>query len=111
MTDHNTVADVLDDAADLIEKRGLWQASKPGTATGDCVVLAVAEAALEDVPLAMNAQDALAQLVGLADERGHCHGQDLIRWNDDPARTKQEVLDAFRAAAKAERKLADGIEP
>jgi hypothetical protein len=46
------------------------------------------------------ARAALAKQVGLNPDRA---GNWLANWNDDPLRTRQQVLDTFRAAAKAER--------
>jgi hypothetical protein len=99
------VADVLDDAADWLETHEWIQ--------GD---LYVHNAALETIgacsvgilgysahPAAQKlaARDALAKQLDIAPEsRG---GVWLADWNDAPERTKQQVLDAFRAAAKAER--------
>jgi hypothetical protein len=103
----NEIADVLDDAADYIEKHGWVQ----GAAFDDY---------LHRTPAAC-AYGALSQVA--ADGQGrvlYAAQRDLEvfvgtrwigEWNDDPARTKQEVLDAFRAAAKQQRRLADAEVP
>jgi hypothetical protein len=89
------VADVLDDAADLLERNG-WA---PGIGDGGhCALGALYHVAgpshRRENQLAV---DALVAALGL--ERGYA----VAVWNDDPGRTKQQVLDAFRAAAKQER--------
>jgi hypothetical protein len=89
------VADVLDDAADLLEREGwiqgdLWRRDSYG---GRCALGAICDAALDN----RNVRVAAARAV-LGGSSTY-----LVDWNDTPGRTKQEVLDAFRAAAKQER--------
>jgi hypothetical protein len=87
------VADVLDDAADLLERGGWIQEALYDSEGGFCSVGALYEVC-ED-PLVRNA--AYGALFPLNGRRS------VADWNNDPSRTMQEVLDAFRAAAKAER--------
>lgn len=97
---HESVSDVLDDAADYIEQHGWCQESMDGTSR--CLSMAMSEVAPSDA-LWKSAFEAVERAVGI-------RGVSLICWNDHPGRTKQEVLDALRAAAKAERRLADGLD-
>jgi hypothetical protein len=92
------VADVLDDAADLLERKG-WA---PGVGGGGRCALG----ALYSVARATDALRQRASRV-LADSLGLPSGYRIAQWNDDPARTKQQVLDAFRTAAKVERMCPD----
>jgi hypothetical protein len=100
MTDHTEVADVLDGAADLIEKvgwaQGMWRTDKGEV----CITQAIADAS----PFRTCSY---REVVPLRDVIGLPWDMSLVRWNDAPGRTEQEVLDALRASAKAERRLAD----
>jgi Fe-S-cluster formation regulator IscX/YfhJ len=87
------VADVLDDAADLIERGGWIQNALYDHAGGFCSVGALYEICPTDFPR-WRTYAALRSVIG---------GRSLAEWNNDPSRTKQQVLDAFRAAAKQER--------
>jgi hypothetical protein len=93
------IADVLDDAADYLEPRR-WGQAPPGKHTPDSGYCALGVLGVvgrgRHLPKAA-AIGALVRMLGL-DE-----GWDLALWNDAPGRTKQQVLDAFRGAAKAER--------
>lgn len=109
MTDHNAVADVLDDAADYIEKNG-WVQCKPGRYVetgGDCASNALVEVGEwgETLQVAHAALASSAEIPGWStlDQAWNA----VQEWNDEPERTKQEVLDAFRLAAKSERRLSD----
>ncbi len=89
------IADVLDDAADLLEREGWIQGAGHGP-VGRCAMVAIGRAALADVHSYEVARDVFAEAVGAG----------ITDWNDAPERNKQQVLDAFRAAAKAERMAA-----
>jgi hypothetical protein len=91
------VADVLDDAADLLECGGWIQEALYDSEGGFCSVGALYEVC-ED-PLVRNA--AYGALFPLNGRRS------VADWNNDPLRTKQQVLDAFRTAAKVERMCPD----
>jgi hypothetical protein len=83
----------LDDAADRIEQRG-WVQGHTSSDEGLCLIYALGEATRVNAPSKWRTvSDSLQRIVGL----------DLVDWNDAPGRTKQQVLDAFRAAAKQER--------
>jgi hypothetical protein len=92
------VADVLDDAADLIEYGG-WIRGALEDRGAHCALGALVVVDLENQYRYL-ARAALAKQVGLNPDRA---GNWLANWYDDPLRTRQEVLDAFRAAAKQER--------
>lgn len=105
MTTHAEAADVLDDAADHIERHGWWGGGEyePKTA---CAVLAISEVTkggMTHLETCRSLAASLSLKIG-EDDYGVA---ELVFWNDAPERTKQEVLDAFRAAAKAERRLDD----
>lgn len=119
MTDHEAVARVLDDAADLIERDG-WCQRQLGTPDGRvCTMGAIAKTlgCYETQPsgfgawgndyhvtaLVQSSNRALVEVI----EADPALLWPVPAWNDDPARTKQEVLDALRAAAKSELKAAD----
>jgi hypothetical protein len=97
------VADVLDDAADWLETHRWIQddlvIEHDKKVIGACS-LGVLTQSVHPVSQRLTARDALARHLGI-DTRGD-NGW-LARWNDAQGRTKQQVLDAFRAAAKQER--------
>jgi hypothetical protein len=92
------VADVLDDAADLLEREG-WIQGALEDRGAHCALGALVDVDLENQYRYL-ARAALAKQVGLNPDRA---GNWLANWNDDPLRTRQEVLDAFRAAANHDR--------
>jgi hypothetical protein len=92
------VADVLDDAADRLEREG-WIQGDLVTGDGFCALGALLQA--NTAKDRLDARDALGRVLGIAPAL--TPGTWLTGWNDDPSRTKQQVLDAFRAAAKQER--------
>jgi hypothetical protein len=89
MTDHNEVADVLDGAADIIERDGWCQ----GALERDGAVCAIGALTMAMRPTVARdrAFAALARRLG---------GDSVARWNDAPERTKQEVLDLFRTSGR-----------
>jgi hypothetical protein len=92
------VADLLDDAADLLE-RSVWLQGRAGGVGEFCAESVLWSAAGgrditgEQNALRLAAYRALAGLTTYPP----------FIWNDRPGRTKQEVLDAFRKAAKYQR--------
>jgi hypothetical protein len=88
------VADVLDDAADLLE-RGQWIQHLESDGQGGRCAFGAIEAVAPSRVYACCAESVLLHTV---DRSGN-----IASWNDAPGRTKQQVLDAFRAAAKQER--------
>lgn len=107
------VAETLDKAADLLEK-GWFQGSYCSDPTDPnpscvCVVGAVLLASgyglctaehIEKIPAIL----ALTKHLGFTRALGAKQSLDpgetsIVAWNDDPARTKQEVVDAVRNAA------------
>lgn len=115
MTDHNEVADVLDGAADVIERDGWHQGDFYPGHQGY-----VWDGGGEGLPKCARAAVYAAGAVGICQHEAAMRalaaaaGRDLwwtiATWNDAPERTEQEVLDAFRKAAKHERAAADGID-
>jgi hypothetical protein len=104
--DHIAVADVLDDAADYIEKHGWCQNRLTDIAGRVCAAGAIRAAlgiAESEIPgdTYHAVRHAIYRVAPLT------HEVPLPSWNDAPDRTEQDVLDMFRAAAKAERRLAD----
>lgn len=109
MSNHTEVADVLDDAADYIEEHGLQRNASKGANGQLCSMRSIDSAAWRveagvSWRLCWDAAEALAKAAGL---RGYAC---VPAWNDDPETPEQTVLDAFRAAAKLQRRLADGLE-
>jgi hypothetical protein len=93
----DATADVLDDAADLLEREG-WIQRDDKTEHGRCAVGALIETESEH---RWAARDRLLLEIGRSCRTNPTRR--LMIWNDAPGRTKQQVLDAFRAAAKQER--------
>jgi len=97
------VADVLDSAADYIERHGWTQGVLKSAAGKVCAGGAIVCLSSRDIKI--------AALSALASQLGDHARSPLIAvpyWNDAPDRTEQQVLDALRAAAKSQRTLADG---
>jgi hypothetical protein len=89
------IADVLDDAADLLERAG-WIQGKTGDPDG-------ARCALGAIAGVTAYPDSSEIFVRSALRIEEAVGGSLALWNDAPERTKQQVLDTFRLAAKQER--------
>lgn len=91
------IADVLDDAADYIEQYGHFKGDGHGPGDIDtapaCAIGAINSALNWGIGTSVVA-DAL---------QGVVPADSLVAWNDAPERTKQQVLDAFRKAAKQQR--------
>ncbi len=85
----NAVADNLDGAADYIEKHGWWRGPAGFGPQGQACALNAL----------FNARSELTIMQALYCLRKHVGGR-VPTWNDAPGRTKQEVLDALRGAAK-----------
>lgn len=109
-------ADVLDRAADIIERNGWWRksyydfgavGSKPKCELACCARGAINLAANGRTPdrlsnLGEDALHALERYLGISGE----HPDSVADWNDEPGRTVEEVIAALRGAAKAEREAA-----
>lgn len=107
------LADILDDAADLLERKG-WIQGRYSNENGHCAVGAITrvcglyDAVSLTVPdmVEVRSQIEAAYQVErvlrniLAERGGPLHVQ---TWNDKKGRTKQEVLDLLREGAKRER--------
>lgn len=94
------VAEVLNAAADLLEKPGGWTQETygkwdEGNESYSCLCLfgALGETAgwLDDATVSVKALDAVRVVVG----------DNPIEWNDAPGRTQAEVVQALRQAAEA----------
>jgi hypothetical protein len=99
-----SVADILRQAADLIEPEGAWtqksyakgRTGREVQPEGNAAVCWCAIGALRRV----DGEGVYGVLDAL---RGHIGAYAITVWNDDPYRTQAEVVTAFRAAAdKAE---------
>jgi hypothetical protein len=95
------IADILDDAADYILDHGWLQGRsgiefRDGTAGPRCVIGAVREAAwVKDLGFAaMSAEGALRKHLGLR------WPEHVPRWNDNPDRHLDEVIEALQRTAK-----------
>ena len=102
-----TVSELLDDAADLIERTGWTQKTSARDADGTpcalnqgvafCVIGAINWAdwvADRDWDIGYHALDALEAVIGR---------RRIAAWNDAPDRTQGEVVAALRTAAQATR--------
>lgn len=94
LTPHEKVAGTLASAAKLIDERG-WVRGALCTEAGYCVVGAII-ASDPDVEVQELAFDRVREVVG----RPH-----VSPWNDEPDRTKKEVLDALKRARERARLL------
>jgi hypothetical protein len=106
----DAIADVLDDAADWLETH-IWiqgdlymYQEDDGRLIGACSVGVLSNSS-HPVLQRLGARDALAKQLDIVPE---VHGGLwLADWNDVLGRTKQQVLDAFRAAGKRERSASE----
>lgn len=108
MIDKELVAQTLEKAADLIETKGWAQGGTGRGPAGEmCMSVALWEArndhflSLEYAALGNAYHVALREAMSLpmcSCERIQC-GSGIPLWNDDPGRTKQDVLDALRKTA------------
>jgi hypothetical protein len=101
------VADLLDDAADLLERDGWIVGAMFVAGMGRCALGAI-DRRDYTTGLRFKARDALRRVIGADMEQDYCLSQvvrarQVAKWNDTPGRTKQQVLDALRLAAKRER--------
>lgn len=78
-----TVQRVLDEAADLIEREGWWQ--RGGGEDGYCPITALGTLPHRAGLLALAMTELRARV-----------GGSIIEWNDEPGRTKAEVLALLR---------------
>lgn len=91
----STVADILNGAADLIERYGLAQRDYGCEATGYCISGAIDTAAGGEKGTAED-DDALIARFVVAD----IVNDSWITYNDTPGRTQAEVVATLRAAAE-----------
>jgi hypothetical protein len=106
MTDHNEVADLLDGAADIIERDGWCQGAFESNGAV-CALGALNKAAGSDPNCGITRNPVGQAVFQLLTKRT---GGNILVWNDRHERTEQEVLDLFRVAAKHERATTDGID-
>lgn len=107
-------ADILDSAADIIERNGWWQGyyydlgtDLPKRERPCCARGAINLAANGRTPdrLSDVGQDALGVLERFLGISGD-HPNSVADWNDDAGRTAEQVVAALRSAAAAERERA-----
>jgi hypothetical protein len=115
---HGEIADVIDQAADLIRFNGHWQGGNvdlvelldeqgdyDGLNSSVCVHLGCAAAVGEgEWGLAMDASEAMCLYLGLVDDDSRYRLDELFTWNDHTP--TDEVLDAMGRCAKALREVA-----
>lgn len=107
----NNTPDVLDRAADIIERNGWWQnfycdlgSSLPKRDCAVCARGAINLAANGRTPDRLSkvgeaALQALERYLGISGE----YPDSVADWNDHPGRTAEEVVAALRGTAAAER--------
>lgn len=102
-------ADILEKAAEVLETRGWCQGTYHNPAGRVCAVGAVRTAVwgaplLRDLEREVSTKDYVKvneALMVLAEDIGLQNWNDLAPgWNDHPDRTQDEVIDAFKHAAK-----------
>lgn len=107
--DNDYIADFIDEAADILEKDGWIKGSAHGHGQGTPTEDLQGHCALGSLDHVYVKRGWMACSNGVWKSAYHrlldrlrreAPSHDLIHWNDDPARTKQEVLDFFRATAK-----------
>ena len=104
-----TIAEVLDQAADLIQFTGwnqgdYWLINENEEIIGFCALGALGgihedRKELDNWLIRQDAKEALVRYLGLI-ERG-----DIGHWNDAEDRTAQDVIDALRGCAKVQREI------
>lgn len=98
------VTDTLRAAVELLEIYGWCQGSLGNTSIGFCAVGAInaASRGLAHSPLDKQQRHGKACERLFSAINGHTHRYGVASWNDDPDRTKDEVLEAFRRAIEVE---------
>lgn len=101
------IADILDDAADLLEKKG-WTTGNFTVFGRHCAVGAISGVTSNDL-LRAGACMQLAETLHMEGLYPYsCMNKEaargaIIRWNDGTKHSAQEVIDTFRKAAKEAR--------
>lgn len=99
-TDHEAVADALDQAADYVRHNGHHKGSLYGAQVGDqrpaCFVGAV-HLFVQSHSQELAARAAVAQILGTSERQLVCP---VALWNDHPGTTAEDVIDAMQRAAK-----------
>lgn len=100
-------AEVLERAADLIEERGWWQQDEE-CEQGDslCAQLAIAAAKTEiefEYMERFVPEQLLMEHLGIESTRNWL--DPLFNWNDDPIRTKEQVVKELRSCAASLREV------
>lgn len=99
MTAPQTVADVLDAAADLLEKPGAWTQGEWWSCNDDDEQCFCVRGAIRWCGVGINSE--MDQKI--AEAMGFRAPHLLARWNDEKGRTQSEVVAALRAAATSAR--------
>lgn len=108
----NQIRDDLLGAADVLEKHGHVKQKLYDSKTGRfCALGAIGQAAVGDAtvssasPRVVAAANAMAEILDLPPITGYpidspyCGVNSVVRWNNAPERTAQEVIDGMRLAA------------
>lgn len=107
--DREQVAETLERAADLIETlgwvKGMWDAPDGSV----CVSTAIDMACSTDTRRAHFVAEPRADRVYTCRRALHdaLDVIDIVRWNDEPLTTKQDILDGLRKAAVREREVVE----
>lgn len=88
---------VLLDAADLIEEKGWIQGANWRPGLGYCVFGAINKVTQNDLAFS----DAVGRVLTEIGRLNQPWTGGIARWNDEPGRTKDEVLAALRKAAES----------
>jgi hypothetical protein len=107
------VAEILDEAARIIERDGLVKGQYYGTfgisavrydGSGACAIGAIRVACIPYYASVDNAEAAIfPNLIAFRAEDVEPKIENLAEWSDDPSRTQAEVMERFRRAAAVER--------
>lgn len=105
-----TTKEVLLEAARHIEAFGLLKGERGRQGSPCCAIGAIEVAAMGDtskyplnhegIDLVYDAVGALAHTIGVWGPNSRRRALDVAEWNDDPDRTRSEVLATMRAAAE-----------
>lgn len=89
------LAQKLNECADLLEREG-WCQYAPRSAAGErCMVAVMGDISADSLSFFIDMSRAVRSYLPLD------YNYPISRWNDDPARTAEEVIAAFRGAAAA----------
>lgn len=99
MTTKQEIADLLEQAADLLETEGWCQMTLRNPEGARCAVGALHKIS-GNTRLKRAAQEWLAMRLNIFALANMYVGAQLVLWNDSPGRTIDEVIDLFKETAK-----------